>query len=360
MLVQAGIVNYLPWSKIKMAAGEEARPGSSRNIFDLLQVGVDDAGDHVDQVRAIDREEDDADQYSEGEMSDEDEFVPFSDDSDDDSRSSDSSEEESIDPNLNSSISEELVNGTVVRTRSYYGKDGTEWKSTPMAPNAQTTRSNIVTLLRNRIPNTHNATSPAETFDLFISRDMIKLIVKYTNEEGKMQRGDAWKETDDVEIRGLIGILVFLGAQKQSKVNLTTIWEPLIGQDFVRATMSKNRCFQLLNTLRFDNKDTRRRRQETDKLAPISEVLDLHLANLQKYYVPGASLTVDEQLIPFRGRCSFIQYIPSKPAKYGLKLFWICDSETYYPLKCIIYTGAMSRIPRVLGQSQGHAELQEL
>ncbi|GFN92434.1 hypothetical protein PoB_001894000 [Plakobranchus ocellatus] len=68
------------------------------------------------------------------------------------------------------------------------------------------------------------------------------------NEEGKRQRGDAWKATDDVEIRGLIGILVFLGAQKQSKVNLTTIWEPLIGQDFVRATMSKNRCSQLLNT----------------------------------------------------------------------------------------------------------------
>ena len=69
-------------------------------------------------------------------------------------------------------------------------------------------------------------------------------------------RGDAWKEPDDVEIRGLIGILVFLGAQKQSKVILTTIWEPLIGQDFVRATISENRCFQLLNTLRFDNKDT--------------------------------------------------------------------------------------------------------
>ncbi|GFN93286.1 hypothetical protein PoB_001979200 [Plakobranchus ocellatus] len=63
------------------------------------------------------------------------------------------------------------------------------------------------------------------------------------------------KATDDVEIRELIRILVLLGTQKQSKVNLTTIWEPLIGQDFVQATMSKNRCFQLLNTLRFDNKD---------------------------------------------------------------------------------------------------------
>ena len=81
---------------------------------------------------------------------------------------------------------------------------------------------------------------------------------------------------------------------------------------------------------------------------------------IYRYYVPGAFLTVDEQLIPFRGRCSFIQYIPSKPAKYGLKVFWICDAETYYPLKCIIYIGKMSRIPAQPGQGQGHAVVIEL
>ncbi|GFN96237.1 PiggyBac transposable element-derived protein 4 [Plakobranchus ocellatus] len=85
-----------------------------------------------------------------------------------------------------------------------------------MAPNAQTTSANIVNFPRNSIPNTQNATSPAETFDLFISQDMIKVIVKCTNEEGKRQRGDAWKATDDVEIRGLIRFLVLLGAQKQA------------------------------------------------------------------------------------------------------------------------------------------------
>ncbi|KAK3701944.1 hypothetical protein RRG08_017835 [Elysia crispata] len=147
------------------------------------------------------------------------------------------------------SVTEELVDGTVVRTRSHYGKDGTEWRRTPMAADAQTTRTNVVTLPWNCIPNTKTATSPAETFGLFICHDMIKLIVKYTNEEGKRQRGNKWKETDDIEIKGLDGILIFLGVQKQSKVNLVTVWQPLIGQDFVRATMSKNRCFQLLNTL---------------------------------------------------------------------------------------------------------------
>lgn len=33
------------------------------------------------------------------------------------------------------------------------------------------------------------------------------------------------------------------------------------------------------------------------------------------------------------------QYMPSKPDKYGIKLFWICDSETWYPLYAIPYLG---------------------
>ena len=49
--------------------------------------------------------------------------------------------------------------------------------------------------------------------------------------------------------------------------------------------------------------------------------------------MPGDNITVDEQLVPFRGRCSFIQYMPSKPDKYGIKIFWACDSETAYPFR---------------------------
>ncbi|KRX74978.1 hypothetical protein T06_3503 [Trichinella sp. T6] len=35
---------------------------------------------------------------------------------------------------------------------------------------------------------------------------------------------------------------------------------------------------------------------------------------------PGAHITVDEQLIPFHGRCFLIVRIKSKPGKYGIKL----------------------------------------
>lgn len=53
----------------------------------------------------------------------------------------------------------------------------------------------------------------------------------------------------------------------------------------------------------------------------------------------GENLTVDEQLVPYRGRVSFKQHMPSNPDKYGMKIWWICDSTTSYPLSGIPYLG---------------------
>lgn len=50
-------------------------------------------------------------------------------------------------------------------------------------------------------------------------------------------------------------------------------------------------------------------------------------------------MTIDEMLIPYRGRCSFIQYLPNKPAKYGLKVFALCDSKTFYVSNLELYCG---------------------
>ena len=56
-------------------------------------------------------------------------------------------------------------------------------------------------------------------------------------------------------------------------------------------------------------------------------------------YTPGPHMTVDEQLVCFRGKCPFRQYIPSKPDKYGIKLWAICEVNTSYAWKMQVYTG---------------------
>lgn len=76
-----------------------------------------------------------------------------------------------------------------------------------------------------------------------------------------------------------------------------------------------------------------------DKLAPIRDLFDEIVASFKKYYSPSQFVTIDEKLEAFRGRCSFRQYIPSKPNKYGIKIYALTDAKHFYTLKMEVYVG---------------------
>lgn len=40
-----------------------------------------------------------------------------------------------------------------------------------------------------------------------------------------------------------------------------------------------------------------------------------------------------------KGRCPFRQYMPIKPAKYGIKIWVACDAQSSYAWKMHVYTG---------------------
>ncbi|GFO24935.1 PiggyBac transposable element-derived protein 4 [Plakobranchus ocellatus] len=217
-------------------------------------------------------------------------------------------------------------------------KDGTEWRSTPL-PSGKTPKKNIVKIPKNTVPFTDSVVSPIDCFSLFFTTTMIEMIVQFTNTEGKRVRGKTWSATDFAEINCLIGCLMYIGARKQNYMDVKCIFDLLEGLQLVRARFSRRRFSDLLTFLRFDDKETRSQRRERDPFAPIRELWDCFQINLGRYYVPGINITVDEQLVAFRGRCSFLQYLPSTPDKYGLKIFWATDPVTNYPLAGVPYLG---------------------
>lgn len=54
------------------------------------------------------------------------------------------------------------------------------------------------------------------------------------------------------------------------------------------------------------------------KDASISDIFSKFVSNSQAVYCPSGLVTIDEMLVPFRGRCPFRVYMPKKPKKYGL------------------------------------------
>ena len=129
-----------------------------------------------------------------------------------------------------------------------------------------------------------------------------------------------WKEADETEIWALIGILITVGYLKQTMVDTDMLWSKQYGPPTIRAAMSQHRFHELMGMIRFDDKETRSVRREKDKFAAFRDVWETFIGCLGRYYIPGDNLTVDEQLVPFCGCCSFIQYMPAKLDKYGIKL----------------------------------------
>ena len=48
---------------------------------------------------------------------------------------------------------------------------------------------------------------------------------------------------------------------------------------------------------------------------------------------------IDEMLLKFRGRCSFRQYMPSKPGRYSIKFWILADAQNNYCYNTMPYLG---------------------
>lgn len=219
-----------------------------------------------------------------------------------------------------------------------------KWRASP--PNV--TRVRDFQILRERqgisAETAVNINTHLSAFKKLVPETLINVIVAETNRKARhfytinSNPARIWYDTNSNEIYALIGILIYAGVHKNWDERLDELYR-LDNRPFYRAAMSLQRVQQLLRFLRFDNYQTRAERLKEDKLAAFRDVWNMFLANIKGPYKPSSFLTIDEQLVLTRGRCSFRQYIPSKPGKYGIKIFWICDALNSYPLKAEVYVG---------------------
>ena len=105
--------------------------------------------------------------------------------------------------------------------------------------------------------------------------------------------------------------------------------------DLVSSIMSRNRFQILLRFIHFPDSSNDDRVERSRKFISILTMLQTKFCEA---YKPGTKMTLDETMIPFRGRLSFLQYLPCKSHKYGIKMFRLCNTDGY-TFRMQVYTG---------------------
>ena len=130
-------------------------------------------------------------------------------------------------------------------------------------------------------------------------------------------------------------IIIEMGLVQMRKIDYYWSKSQLYGSEIIQNTMSKDQFELLLKFLHFSNNEERNASQ--DKLAKLNPLLILLKVRFKSIYTPGFVITVDETMVPWRGRLSFRQYVPGKAHKYGVKMYKVEDTNGY-TWNFIIYT----------------------
>ena len=194
-----------------------------------------------------------------------------------------------------------------------------------------------------------NANTPHDAFSLFISENMLNIILYHTNQkiqeflmnyDGSRQQLNLMHEATLDEIRAVIGLVIYGGVFESSHENLEFLYKmDDTGRLIFPAVMGKNRFRFLLSMIRFDDKATKAVRRLNDTLEAFRKIWDILVKICKSMYLVGTAVCIDEQLLPLRERCAFPQYMPKKPSKYEIKIWMMCDCTTKYMMNANVYLG---------------------
>lgn len=236
------------------------------------------------------------------------------------------------------SSSDEEINDHV--PDQYVSRSGDNWSS--IQPPLQGRNRNADILRQNGGPTRYaiqRIDSLSDSWELIINNNILEIIVDSTNRQAHRILGVNFTNVTLSEMRAFIGLVYLRGIYQGTNEPLQNLWNPRHGREVFSSTLGFQRFKSILKYIRFDDRAQRNARYRNDKFSAIREVFTLFQDAILRLYWPHENITVDEQLFPSRNRCSFLQYMPMKPTKFGIK-FWIAaDSLSRYVLTIDPYLG---------------------
>lgn len=116
--------------------------------------------------------------------------------------------------------------------------------------------------------------------------------------------------------------------------------------------MSQDRFQTILRYLCLNDSSLQNKSGEEgyDRLYKLRPLLDHLAAVFPLYYQAARHVSVDEMMIGTHCKVSFLQYMPKKPTKFGIKVWVLAEAKTGYVLSLQVYTGTEKSSEKGVGK----------
>ena len=173
------------------------------------------------------------------------------------------------------------------------------------------------------------ANTPMKMFMSHFDDDCVQLLVLESNRFRIQQCRTRTSPVGAEEMRVFMGICFYM-----SVVHLPTYrmyWAPCTRQSIVADAMTVNRFEEILSILHANDNDLEIAKGQPgyDRLHKVRPLLDSVLDRFKKCAEKEIQVSVDEQIIPFKGRHSLKTYMMKKTKKWGYKV-WVQAGQSGY------------------------------
>lgn len=188
-------------------------------------------------------------------------------------------------------------------------------------------------------------TSALDFFKLLFKDENFDRIAVETNryaQQSIAEKADPlWYATTADEIRAFFTVNILFGIKQLPEIHAYWSRNPFLGVPEVQKIFSRNRFMKISQYLHLNDKSRELPRGDAnhDKLFKVRPLLDSVVFSIKSEYWPTKCVSIDEAMIPFKGRLGMKQYMPQKPTKRGIKVWECADSSNGYVVDLSVYTG---------------------
>lgn len=171
--------------------------------------------------------------------------------------------------------------------------------------------------------------SPFALLQLFLPQRLMEEFAQHTNDAAPHD----WRATTAAELYAFLGVHLFMGIDRLPSIDM--YWSQEYQHSTVTSRFSRDRFKQLLRFFRVVPAPVAAApRSPIPHVRALAEKLN---ASFAAHFTPTQHLTLDEAMCAYKGRSPIKQYIPSKPHKWGYKIYCLASED--YLLHFEVYEG---------------------